>query len=112
MRPEFAKLMTHTITIMKIDKNFTGDLSVTETHTDIQAFVEYGKRQYVDKTGATVMAKAIVYLRDDAPVNPEHPTWKIAQTAPYVRPEMTVMDIFPIDDPRDGLTHHYECYVQ
>jgi hypothetical protein len=36
----------------------------------------------------------------------------IDQVSPYIREDMEVIRIDPIDDPRTGKTHHYELAVR
>ena len=112
MNPNFQKLMTHTLTIRKRKRNWEGDFEDVETHTGINGFIQYGKKIVTDKKGEEVVASAIVFLRNDTPVEAEHPHWEIDQTAPYVREGLEVISIDPIDDPRMGKTHHYEVSVR
>lgn len=112
MMPGFIKLMTHTLTIRKRERDWQGQFSDIETHEGIKGFVEYGKKLVTNREGEEVVASAMVFLRNDAPINPEHPHWMITQTAPYSRENLEVIEIDPIDDPRTGKTHHYEVPVR
>jgi len=112
MRPEYARLMTHLLTIYKRERNWEGNFVVSESFTDIPGFVEYGKHLVTGLNGEEVMATAIIFLRDDAPITPEHPHWIIEQVLPYVRENMEVVRIDPISDPRNGRTHHFEVAVK
>lgn len=112
MHPQFKKLMSHTLTIKKRTRDWEGTFQVTETHTGIKGFVEYGKKLVTDLTGEEVVAAGIIFLPNDAPVDPEHPHWLIDQTAPYVREGMEVIRIDPISDPRVGEIHHYEVAMR
>ena len=112
MRPEFARLMTHTLTIHRRERDWQGAFQTVLTTPGVRGFVEYGKRKVVNRKGEEVTAAAIVYLRNDAPVDAEHPHWLIDQTAPHIRQNLDVIDIYPIDDPRTGNTHHYEAAVK
>ncbi len=104
--------MTHTLTIRKRDRDWQGQFSDDTTTTGVKGFVQYGKKLVTDRDGEEAVASAIVFLRNDAPVDPEHKHWMIDQTAPYTRENMEVIIIDPIDDPRSGSTHHYEAAVR
>ena len=112
MRPEFARLMTHVLTIHKRDRDWQGNFIDLALYAGVKGFVEYGRRKVTDRQGEEVMASAIIYLRDDAPIDPEHEHWLIDQTSPYERSSMEVIRVDPIDDPRMGKTHHYEVAVR
>ena len=112
MRPEYAQLMTHTLTIRRRERDWQGAFQDVLVTPGVAGFVEYGKRLVTDRKGEEVLAAAIVFLRNDAPVDSEHPHWMVDQTAPYVRENMEVIRIDPIDDPRNGETHHYEAAVR
>ena len=118
-KKKFNKLMTHTITLTKKVKNVNGDLSIDTTHTGEKGFVQYGVKQEVHTMqgmtqGETILSNALVFLKSDSPITLDLKTdkWFITQTAPYARPEMQVLDVQPIDDPRNGETHHYELLVR
>lgn len=112
MNPQYAKLMTHRFTIRKRERNWQGDFADTATYTDIRGFAEYGKHLVTDRKGEQVLASAIVFLREDAPVDSEHEHWMFDQTFPYLRSNLEVIRVDPIDDPRTGKTHHYEVAVR
>jgi len=112
MRTAFAKLMTHTLTIRKRGRNFTGDFSDITTYAGEKGFIQYGKKLVTNRKGEEVLASAIVFLRDDSPIDPEYEYWMIDQTSPYIREDMEVIRVDPIDDPRTGKTDHYEVAVR
>ena len=112
MRPEFVRLMSHALTIRKRDRDWQGNFSDVKTYTGEKGFVQYGKRLVTNLKGEEVIASAIVFLKNNAPIDPEHEHWMIDQTEPYVRENMEVIRIDPIDDPRTGKTHHYEVAVR
>jgi hypothetical protein len=103
----FNRLMTHRVKIVKMDRNYAGQLIPVSEFLNVPAFVQYGRKLVVDREGEEVSAAAIVFLRSDTPVNPEHPYWEITHFHP-----MQVISIDRIDDPRTGRTHHYEVAVR
>ena len=112
MMPAFSKLMTHTLTIRKRERDWQGALSDTATYSHVKGFVEYGKRIVSGLQGEDVISAATIFLPNNAPVNIAHEHWMIDQIAPYSRKNMEVIRIDPIDDPRTGKTHHYEVAVK
>jgi len=112
MNPVFKKLMTHTFTIIKRERNWEGSFEDTETYEDIKGFAEYGKRLVTDRQGEEVVANALIFLPNTAPIDTEYPYWVITQSAPYNRVRMEIINVYPIDDPRTGKTHHYEVNVR
>jgi len=112
LRSEFVRLMTHTLTIHKRERDWQGVFKDIKVTSDVKGFVQYGKKLVTDSKGEEVVSSATVFLRNDAPVDPRHEHWLIDQTAPYVRSNMEVIRIDPIDDPRTGETHHYEVAVR
>ncbi len=112
MRPQFARLMTHTLTVRKRERDWQGAFQEVITTPDVKGFVQYGKKLVTDRKGEEVVASAIIFLRNDAPVDSEHEHWMIDQTTPYTRENMEVIRIDPIDDPRTGNTHHFEVAVR
>lgn len=112
MNPQFVRLMSHTLTIRKRERDWQGTFSDVETHSNIPGFVEHSKRLVTDKEGEEVVASATVFLKNTAPIDSEYEHWLIDQTAPYSREGLEVIRIDPIDDPRTGKTHHYEVAVR
>ena len=112
MRAAYAQLMTHELTIRKRDRNFTGDFSDVTTYTREKGFIQYGKKLVTNRKGEEVIASAIVFLRNDSPIDPEYEYWMIDQTSPYTRENLEVIRVDPIDDPRIGKTDHYEVAVR
>ena len=119
-KKRFNKLMTHTITLTKKVLNVNGDLAVDTTYLEQKGFVQYGRKQMTTglasgmAQGETITSTALVFLQSDSPITIDLKTdkWFIAQTAPYVRSDMQVIDVQPIDDPRHGETHHFEVLVR
>ena len=107
---EFNKLMTHDVTLKEISRNVSGDISI-ENEDEIKGFVEYNQKKIVDKSGNDVISTAIVFLKNDAEIDLSK-EYIIDQDSPQVRENMEVLIIEPIDDPRSGLTHHYELMVR
>lgn len=105
------KIMTHSLTIRKRERDWQGSFSDKETFS-ARGFVQYGTKLVTDRTGEQVAASAIVFLPDTAPIDPSHEYWMIDQLSPYTREDMEVIRINPIDDPRTGKTHHYELAVR
>ena len=112
MIPELAALMTHTVTIYKRGRSFTGDFVVLETNAGVKAFVEHGRKLVTNRKGEEVASTAIVYLADDAPLDTEYEYYLIDMTAPYVRSGMEVILVESIDDPRTGVRDHLEVAVR
>ncbi len=104
--------MSHVLTVYKRERDWQGAFQILETHVGVRGFVEYGKKLVTDRKGEEVVAAAIVFLRNDAPVDPEHEHWMIDQALPKIRTGMEVIRIDPIDDPRTGNTHHFEAAVR
>lgn len=109
--PEFEKPMTHSIQLVKRIKNESGDFSNFSTAT-YKAFVQYGNHLIEKENGEVFKAIATIYLNDSVTIDVAHPYWLINQILPYSRENMEVLKIDPIDDPRNGKTHHYELYVR
>jgi hypothetical protein len=107
----FNALMNHTVILTKVTRNGYGDFSDISS-TTIKGHVQYGETFVTNKKGEKLLAKAIVFLKDDCGIDISHPYWKINQTAPQIRNDMEVINIDPIDDPRNGLTHHFELAVR
>ena len=105
---EYKKLMTHKITLKKRKRDGYGDFSVLSSVSDLPGFVQYGNKLVTTKDGEEVTATAIVFLQDDCGIDINWPYWAIDQTAPYSRANMEVLNIDPIDNPENGLTHHFE----
>lgn len=112
MRSEFVRLLSHTLTIRKRERDWQGNFSDVKTYTGQKGFVQYGKKLVTDKKGQEVLASAIIFLKNTAPIDPEYEHWMIDQTSPYARSNMEVLRIDPVDDPRTGKTHHYEVAVR
>lgn len=109
---EFNSLMTHTITLTKRKRNSNGDMQIVDTTPDLKGFVQYGNHLKVEKDGESFLSTAIVFLKDDCGIDPNYPYYLISQTAPYIRNDMEVLKIDSIDDPRTGITHHFEIIVR
>lgn len=110
--PKFKQLMTHKATIKEMGKNIEGDWTTVATYTNVSCFFEWGKKVVINRQGEEVTAAAIVFLMSDAPINDDDKNqWKLQQTAPYTRDEVTLIRVDPIDDPRTGKTHHLEVTV-
>lgn len=107
----FVNLMTHSITLRKRQRNVSGDFSDISS-SSINGFVQYGNRLITTEKDEEIMSTAIVFLKDDCGIDINHEYWMIDQTSPYVRSNMEVLRIDPVDDPRTGKTHHFECLVR
>lgn len=112
MKSILKRLMTHDLRIRKRVRDWEGSFSDSEVHEHVRGFVQYGTKLVTDRTGEQVVASAIVFLPDTAPIDPSHEHWMIDQVSPYIREDMEVIRIDPIDDPRTGKTHHYELAVR
>jgi len=104
---EFDNLLTHTVTLRKRLRNTQGDFS-DDSSESIPGFVEWDKKLSVNKLGEDVVIKGIIYLKDNCGIDETHEYWMVDQTLPYSRPNLDVVNIISIDDPRTGKTHHYE----
>jgi len=119
-KKKFENLMTHTITLVKKNLDVHGDLSIITTYVGQKGFVQYGRKQMTVglasgmAQGETITSNALVFLKSDAPITIDlkKDKWFMTQTKPVARPEMQVLDVQPIDDPRDGTLHHYEVFVR
>lgn len=110
---EFVSLMNHTLILKKMERSYEGELSVVSTQT-LKGSVEFGNNLIIEKKdnpGETLVARAIVYFKNDAVIDIEHENWEIEQTAPQIISRMEVKKIDPIIDKRNGSIHHYELAV-
>ena len=105
------KLMTHSLTIRKRERDWQGSFSDKKTFST-RGFVQYGTKLVTDRKGEETTASAIIFLPDIAPIDPAYEHWMIDQTTPYTREGMEVIRIDPVDDPRTGKIHHYEVAVR
>lgn len=112
MKSILKKLMTHSLTIRKRERDWEGSFSDKETYENVRGFVQYGTKLVTDQKGEEVSASAIIFLPDSVPIDPAYEHWMIDQVSPYSRENMEVIRIDPIDDPRTGKTHHYEVAVR
>jgi len=112
MSIQYNRLMTHTLTIRKRGRDWQGDFVDIETTEDVKGFIQYGKKLVTDRKGEEVIASAIVFLKKDAPIDPEYEYWMVDHVAPYTRENLESIIIDSIDDPRTGKTHHYEMAVR
>lgn len=111
--PSFNKMMTHKVTLRKRKRNEAGDFSDIATTPNLKGFVEYRNDLKIKKDNEEINAKAIVYLKDDCGIDINYPYWMIDQTSPYIRSDMEVLQIEPVDHPLNaGQTHHYEIIVR
>lgn len=106
---QYNKLMTHLVKVRKRQRNRSGDFSDISSNT-MKGFVQYGNHYYTSKNDEKKLATAIVFLKDNCGIDINYDYWMIDQLAPYNRPNLEVMKIDPIDDPRTGTIHHFECY--
>jgi hypothetical protein len=111
MTSAFKKLMTHTLTIRKRERDWQGGFKDAASYAE-KGFVQYGKKLVTNTKGEEVIASAMVFLPATSHINPEHEHWIIDQKAPLIRENMEVIRVDPIDDPRTGRTHHYEVAVR
>jgi len=109
---EFNSMMTHKILLKKRERNYSGDFAITSSIPNLDGFVEFGNFFVTNEKGEKMEAKAIVFLKDSCGIDVNHKYWEIDQTAPYSRQNMEVLQVQPIDDPRTGITHHYELLVR
>jgi hypothetical protein len=107
---EFNKLMTHSLSLRKRQRDGNGDFSDISS-SNVKGFVQFGNKIVIKKDNETFEANTIIFLKDDCGIDISHPYWMIDQTAPQSRLNMEVLKIDPVDDPRTGLTHHFECIV-
>ncbi len=112
MRSILKRLMTHTLSLHRRERNWQGDFTKQRTYNNVKGFVQYGTKVVMDRKGEEVVSSAIIFMPDTAPIDPSHEYWMIDQTAPYERKDMEVIRIDPIDDPRTGKIHHYEVAVK
>jgi hypothetical protein len=111
--PSFNKMMKHTITLRKRQKNAAGDFSDISATIGLKGFVQYGNNLIENEKGEKILSTAIVFLKDNCGIDINHPYWRIDQTLPYTRSNMEVLRIDPIDHPlKAGKTHHFEIMVR
>ena len=109
----FNKIMTHTITLIKRQRTKEGNFKNIVSYPGEKGFCQYGNKLITLKTGEDIMSTAIIFLKNDSNIDIDHEYWLINQTAPYVRSNMEVLQIDPIDNPvNKGETHHYEVIVR
>jgi hypothetical protein len=108
----FINLCTHTINLVKRNRNVSGDFITVSTIPNLKGFVQYGDHLITNDKGETLKATAIVFLKDNCGIDINWEYWMINQIAPYTRSNMEVLKIDPIDDPRTGKTHHFELAVR
>jgi hypothetical protein len=108
----YNKLMTHKVNLKKLKRNSYGDFSVLSTTTGLKGFVQYGEKLITKEKGEIVTCTAIVFLKDNCGIDINWEYWQIDQTFPYIRSNLIVESIDPIDDPRNGKTHHFEILVK
>ncbi len=108
----FNSLMTHTLVLIKRKRNNSGDFVNETTYPQENGFCEYGNKLVTLKTGEKVTSTAIIFLKNDSNIDINHEYWMINQLLPQIRNDMEVLQIDPIDNPIDGLTHHYELIVR
>jgi hypothetical protein len=108
---QYNNLMTHDIKIRKRKRNKSGDFYDLSDST-VKGFCQYGDVFYTDEKGEKKLAAAIVFLKDDCGIDIKYRYWMLDQLTPYNRPNLEVLKIDPVDDPRTGKTHHYECFCR
>ena len=108
----FNKMMNHSITLKKMQRNAAGDFSIISSDT-LKGFVQYGNNLIINEKGEKILSTAIVFLKDDCGIDINYSYWQIDQTFPQVRSNMEVLKIDPIDHPlQAGKTHHFEIMVR
>lgn len=109
----FNKMMNHSITLKKMQRNAAGDFSIISSDNTLKGFVQYGNNLIINEKGEKILSTAIVFLKDDCGIDINYPYWKIDQTSPQTRTNMEVLKIDPIDHPlQAGKTHHFEVMVR
>lgn len=103
----FNRLMSHSITLVRQKRDYTGSLTDDVAYTDEKAFVQYGAKRMVNTEGEEITATAIVFLPADSNFDPGHFLWRIE----HGNRKMKLAAPEVIDDPRTGATHHYELGV-
>jgi hypothetical protein len=102
----YDSLMTQAVTLIKRSQDYTG--SLTDDTTDVlSGFVQYGTKRVVTREGETIDATAIVFLKNDAPIDPSHEWYDVIHNGR----RMKVETIDPIVDPRYNFRTHYELTV-
>jgi hypothetical protein len=102
----YNSLMTQDILLIKRERDYTGSLT-DAVFTNIKGFVQYGRRRTVNRRGEEILATAIVFLKNDAPIEIEHEWYGIFHKG-------RTMDVETIDkivDPRTNFLNHYELAV-
>ena len=102
----FNRLMSHEITLVRQERDYTGSLTDTETLQE-RGFVQYGAKRMINTEGEEITATAIVFLPASSNFDPGHFLWRVEHGSRKMKlasPEV-------IDDSRTGETHHYELGV-
>src|SRR4030066_222475 len=66
----FINLCTHTINLLKRNRNVSGDFITVSTIPNLKGFVQYGDHLITNDKGETLKATAIVFLKDDCGLPP------------------------------------------
>jgi hypothetical protein len=102
----FNALMTHDVTVLQLDSDFTGSHTTLNTFQE-KGFVEYDQHRGLNNDGEQIDINGIVYLKNDTNFDENHPTWSIQHNNRTMR----VVNVARIDHPITGETHHYELKV-
>lgn len=105
----YDALMAHDVTVEKLEQDFEGGYTVTES-ADEKGFIEYGFRRVLGDEGEEVTTRATVYLKADSIIDPSHSQWRVVDKKHDRTLEVHEPQV--IDDPRTGETHHYELTVR
>ena len=109
----FNSLMNHEVILKKMVRSYEGVLSVNSSQT-VFGCVQFGNhliKTDKDDPDETLMARAIVFFKDDITVDVTHENWEIEQLTPIAVPKLEVIKIDPICDEQTGAIHHYEMWV-
>lgn len=98
--------MTHDVTPIKIIRSASGDESGTPLATE-KGFFNYGEKRSFDREGEQVVGTALLFLKDDSNFDPTLDIeWKFKDVKNDETLRLGAWHV--IDDPRTGVTHHYE----
>lgn len=113
--PEFNQLAVQEFTLIKRDRNVSGDFSILSSTTGLKGWIDFGNHFITTPEGEKKEATAIVFLKDDCGILIDWDYWMINQTIPNIRNDLEVIKIDPIDNPLNPYTgniHHFEIHVR
>ena len=104
----FKRLMTHRATLVKRAMGASGSETDTVSVAGVACFFEYNRRRTISRQGEEVLTNAVLFMPADvAGYDPSHDLWEFTDSRDPLR-RLRQVNLKRIDDPRTGVTHHYE----